>query len=341
MPLNRPHFTIDPPSVQMPPTLEKEDSFDLTETGTFTKESLTLHGRSGLEGRTEFNLDDLEVQRTLGAGASSTVRLVKDKNSETTMALKELNVMCDADTMHMTMNEIQILHKAHSDHLVRFIDAFFDNGRIYLALEFCDAGSLDDVIKLTPKDASPRIPENQMSEIVCQSLEGLAYLHQEQKQVHRDLKPANVMLTKRGEVKLGDFGISKQLDNTLALAVTQCGTTAYMSPERIKGANYGYDADIWAMGLIILEMVSGEYPYPQARNFMQMVMRICEGPVPTVEAGLVSSACEEFVATCLAKEPRDRPAASKLMTHEWLISRPSSPETLAEYLEGLHKKKDE
>jgi len=93
------------------------------------------------------NLDDLEVQRTLGAGASSTVRLVKDKNTGETMALKELNVMCDADTMHMTMNEIQILHKAHSDHLVSFIDAFFDNGRIYLALEFCDAGSLTVLVR--------------------------------------------------------------------------------------------------------------------------------------------------------------------------------------------------
>ncbi|KAJ1622777.1 hypothetical protein T492DRAFT_1148908 [Pavlovales sp. CCMP2436] len=71
-------------------------------------------GREGLEGRSNFTLDDLEVQRTLGSGASSTVRLVKDRVSGELMALKELNVMCDQDTMHMTINEIKILHKAHS-----------------------------------------------------------------------------------------------------------------------------------------------------------------------------------------------------------------------------------
>mmetsp|Transcript_21652 Transcript_21652/g.58268 ORF Transcript_21652/g.58268 Transcript_21652/m.58268 type:complete len:342 (-) Transcript_21652:222-1247(-) len=340
MPLNRPTKRTPPPQLQAP-SLEKEDSFDLSETGTFSKEEFAIQGRNGLEGRSNFTLDDLETQKVLGSGASSTVRLVIDRKSGDKLALKELNIMADQDTMHMTINEIKILHKAHSDHLVSFIDAFFDNGRIYLALEFCNAGSLDDVIKLTPKEVTPRIPEHVMAEIVSQSLEGLAYLHQEQKQVHRDLKPANVMLTKKGEVKLGDFGISKQLENTLALAVTQCGTTAYMSPERIKGANYGYDADIWSLGLIILEMCSGEYPYPQAKNFMQMVMRICEGPVPTVQPGVVTETAEAFVQTCLAKETAQRPSASKLMVHEWLISRTSSPETLRDFLEEQQQAKSE
>lgn len=316
------------------PSLEREESFDLSETGTFSKGGFTMRGRNGLDGRSDFTLDDLEVQRTLGAGASSTVRLVTDRGSGAHLALKELNVMCDQDAMHMSINEINLLNNAHSDYLVKFVDAFFDNGRIYLALEYCDAGSLHDVIRLTAPEARPRIPEPIAAEVVAQSLRGLAYLHQEQKQVHRDLKPANIMLTRKGEVKLGDFGISKQLDNTLALAVTQCGTTAYMSPERIKGDNYGYDADVWSLGLILLEMFSGEYPYPAARNFMQMVMRICEGPVPTVEAGLVSEGAEQFVLACLAKAPSERPAAAKLSEHEWLASRSSSPESLADFLEA-------
>lgn len=331
MPLNRPHLTAP---LEGPP-LEKTDSFDLTETGTFSKEQFTVHGRNGLEGRTNFTLDDLEVERTLGAGASSTVRLVRRRDTGEHLALKELNVMCDADTMHMTINELKILDKAHSDHLVAFVDAFFDNGRIFLALEFCDAGSLDDVLRAAPKNSSPVTPEPVMAEITSQALQGLAYLHSEQKQVHRDLKPANVMLTRKGQVKLGDFGISKQLDNTLALAVTQCGTTAYMSPERIKGANYTFDADIWSLGLILLEMCTGTYPYPQAKNFMQMVMRICEGPVPAVQPGTVSSAAEEFITECLAKEPSERPSARKLMVNEWLINRTSTPETLADWLQTV------
>ncbi|KAJ1633564.1 hypothetical protein T492DRAFT_837496 [Pavlovales sp. CCMP2436] len=113
MPLARPRLAISAPDLVQAPDLEHADSFDLTETGTFSKDAFTM-GREGLEGRSNFTLDDLEVQRTLGSGASSTVRLVKDRVSGELMALKELNVMCDQDTMHMTINEIKILHKAHS-----------------------------------------------------------------------------------------------------------------------------------------------------------------------------------------------------------------------------------
>ena len=69
-------------------------------------------------------------------------------------------------------------------------------------------------------------------------------------------------------VKLSDFGISKQLENTESLAVTQCGTTQYMSPERLIGEQYGFESDVWSMGVIILEALYGKLPFPTATNFM-------------------------------------------------------------------------
>merc|ERR1719424_2475979 len=81
------------------------------------------------------------------------------------------------------------------------------------------------------------VPEPVTGLMVLQALQGLMYLHREMKQMHRDLKPANVMLTRGGVVKLSDFGISKQLESTNSLALTQCGTVQYMSPSsRVQSA---------------------------------------------------------------------------------------------------------
>ena len=128
------------------------------------------------------------------------------------------------------MNEPGSRRRAR-EHLVRFVDAFFDDGKISILMEFADGGSLDDVIKAS----GGGVPAGPLGMITCQMLHGLQYLHKERHQVHRDLKPANCMLTRGGHVKLSDFGISKQLESTDAFAVTQCGTTQYMAPERLQG----------------------------------------------------------------------------------------------------------
>ena len=84
--------------------------------------------------------------------------------------------------------------------------------------------------------------------------------------MHRDLKPANILLTSEGEVKLSDFGVSKQLNGTHAMAMTQVGTTSYMAPERLQGDEYSYASDVWSVGVIVLEALRGAHPF-QASSF--------------------------------------------------------------------------
>ena len=124
--------------------------------------------------------------------------------------------MAYKDLRHMAINELRLAHKAsNGDHLIKFIDAFFDEGKIVIAMEFADGGSMDDVIQRgTPGSSTPGLPEPMVGIMMLQAFEGLMYLHREMKQMHRDLKPANVMLTRAGVVKLSDFGISKQLEST-------------------------------------------------------------------------------------------------------------------------------
>lgn len=89
--------------------------------------------------------------------------------------------------------------------------------------------------------------------------QGLDYLHSVQRVLHRDLKPANLLMDEEGNVKISDFGISAHLGDVSAFAETFVGTTRYMAPERLSGATYSYPSDVWALGLILLELVTGRY----------------------------------------------------------------------------------
>ena len=102
-------------------------------------------------------------------------------------------------------------------------------------------------------------------------LAGLAYLNICKKQLHRDIKPDNILVNKQGFVKLTDFGISIQLDETGQLAKSFVGTLCYMSPERMEGEKYSSKGDIWSLGLVIVEMMAGAFPYPETKGFLEML----------------------------------------------------------------------
>ena len=151
-----------------------------------------------------------------------------------------------------------------------------------------------------------------------QVLGGLNYLHRQLHQVHRDLKPANVMLNSAGAVKISDFGISSQLENTGAFAETFVGTTCYMSPERLAGERYSYGADVWALGLILLELATGKYPYPMPDSYFQLLAHIMDRPAPALPAGTFSADFAGFTSLCVDKVPKMRPSAHDLLKHPWL-----------------------
>ena len=192
-----------------------------------------------------------------------------------------------------------------------------------VVMEFADAGSLDDVIRRSMGITAKGVPERELGSITLQMLYGLMYLHREMKQVHRDLKPANCMLTRKGCVKLSDFGISKQLEATSALASTQCGTTQYMSPERLAGDNYSFVSDVWSVGVVVLEALLGRSPYPSANSFMTLMAAICDAEPPKVPDAYAPS-LQDFVAQCLRKNAAARPTVQALIQSAWLQEHTSS-----------------
>lgn len=239
----------------------------------------------------------------------------------------------------MVLNEIKVIFNASSDHLVHFYDAFLHDGAVHLALEYMDCGSLEGVLRVIGQTPARVMPEPMLAAILFQSLQGLLYLHRERKTCHRDLKPANILLDSTGFVKLSDFGISKELGSgTYAQAGTQCGTLAYMAPERVRGGGYGFASDVWSLGLITLEAAIGAYPYPGAKNHFALVSMIVDGPLPTERPelnGLLSDDLVQLVNGCLSKAAQMRPDVITLTRFAFLMRHAQAPVDLRACLLSL------
>jgi len=271
------------------------------------------------EGSLVKDLSDLKTQNvTLGRGACGHVELVvytgDEKEEETPMALKVVKIG-QREKRHQVLKEIMTLYKSDDcPQLVDFYGAFYKDHTIHIALEYMAAGSLDDIIK-----NAGRIPERALSSITTNILNGLVYLHKRRKQVHRDIKPSNICINSSGEAKLTDFGIVAQLQSSMELMKTQCGTYTYMSPERIQGKRYSSRADIWSLGLCLYKCAVGQFPYEVDLGPCQLYCHVIENDPPRLpEDGDFSEDFKDFLSMCLMKDPEKRLSAHELLQHKWI-----------------------
>ena len=178
--------------------------------------------------------------------------------------------------------------------MIKSYGAFIKEGKVNIALEFMDAGSLAHILKEVGKMTEPLI-----GMITIQILEGLNYLHKTMKVAHRDIKPANILLNKNGVIKIADFGVSGQMESTLETMSSWVGTMSYMSPERLQGENYKSDTDLWSLGIILIESATGVCPYKD-EGFWEMRNSFKNKQVPKLTDDF-SLEFRDFVSICLRK----------------------------------------
>ncbi|KAG5181978.1 kinase-like domain-containing protein, partial [Tribonema minus] len=141
-------------------------------------------------------------------------------------------------------------------HIVAFHDAYTDpiKGSVCMVMEYMDAGTLQQFVQ-SKREAD----EGTLAAVARGVLKGLAAMHA-QHRIHRDIKPSNILLDRRGRIKIGDFGVTRELGATASLASTFTGTLTYMSPERINSESYSYPSDIWSLGLVLVTLALGYFP---------------------------------------------------------------------------------
>lgn len=262
------------------------------------------------------NMDQLQLGEELGNGAYGTVKRVLHEPTNVVMAMKEIRLELDDTKLNAIIMELDILHRAVHDSIVEFYGAFFIESCVYYCMEYMDAGSLDKLYGVG-------VPEPVLGRIVSLMVKGLKFLKDELQIIHRDVKPTNVLLNKKGDVKLCDFGVSGQLEKSLAK--TNIGCQSYMAPERIRGesqnalSTYTVSSDVWSVGLATLEIAIGKYPYPPETymNVFAQLTAIIHGDPPELP-DTYSEVARDWVSRCLVKRPEDRASYAELLAHPFL-----------------------
>ncbi|KAJ6585428.1 kinase-like domain-containing protein [Mycena capillaripes] len=201
--------------------------------------------------------EDLKDLHELGQGNGGSVKKVEHVPTGTLMAKKIVLIDAKPAVRKQILRELQIMHDCHSKYIISFYGAFLADPNICICMECMDKGSFDGIYKKTGP-----IEIDVVGKVALAVLEGLTYLYDVHRIIHRDIKPSNILFNSSGEIKICDFGVSGELINSIA--DTFVGTSTYMSPERIQGAQYSVKSDVWSLGISLIELALGRFPFSES-----------------------------------------------------------------------------
>ena len=231
--------------------------------------------------------------------------LANDQVLERSVVIKMLLPQYAADPSFVERFRREATSAAKLNH--KNVVAVFDWGShdetFYMAMEYVDGQSLAELLA-----ASPKLPLDTALAITSEAAAGLGFAHANG-MVHRDVKPGNIMLTTDGEVKVADFGIARALDGGESLTQTGnvMGTAAYFSPEQARGEDVDRRSDLYSLGVVLFEMVTGQRPFSGSSPVSIAYKHVGEAPpAPTAIDGSLPPAVDSLLANLLAKDPAHR-----------------------------------
>ncbi|KAK4416187.1 Mitogen-activated protein kinase kinase kinase [Sesamum alatum] len=255
----------------------------------------------------------------LGQGSFATVSLAVPRGRSSCLPPLMAVKSCGVSHSSSLVNEKLVLEELKDcPEIIRCFGESFscENGeKLYnVLLEYASGGSLADKLK---KSGDRRLPESDVREYTKSLLKGLRYIHKVGF-VHCDIKLQNILLGPNGGVKIADFGLAKRVGRKSGVPGCELrGTPMYMSPEMVSAGEQGAPADIWALGCLVAEMVTGA-PAWSSSDVAGLLMRIGVGEEVPAIPGILSEEGKDFLGKCFVKNPSKRWTAEMLLNHPFV-----------------------
>ncbi|CAO1633652.1 unnamed protein product [Parajaminaea phylloscopi] len=251
------------------------------------------------------------LEDCLGRGAHGAVYRARDRLTGELVAVKQVDLdsLEEGDVQAMT-SEVELLRSLNHPNIVQYKGSEQRAGQIHIALEYCQNGSLRDVLKRFGK-APAGLAASYVRQVVC----GLDYLHQ-RNVVHRDIKAANVLALADGSIKLADFGLAIEAGQRKIQGTEVVGSPYWMAPEVVQQQGSTPASDIWSVGCLVYELLTGHPPYHALEPLSALFNIVTKGPPPLPDD--LDAQIGDFLRRCFESEPVKRATARQLLCHPWL-----------------------
>jgi serine/threonine protein kinase len=259
--------------------------------------------------------DVFEMKEVIGKGSFGIVCTCRHLRKSKIYAIKFIDLARtkeEKDFEH-ELQELDILRECESDYIVKYYGSYFKDTTLLIVMEYCSGGSISDMINLCHKSFS----EDQIGAVCYNVLKGLSYLHGRNVS-HRDIKGANILLSEDGKAKITDFGVSKIQQDSDKMK-TLVGSPYWIAPEIIINGGYDKSADIWSLGITLIEMAEGRPPHSDTTNPVRVIWLIpYKDPPRLAEPDKWSPEMSDFVEKCLQKDPTMRSTPQQLLKHPFI-----------------------
>ena len=261
---------------------------------------------------------EYEILSTIGRGTCSKVYKALCKQNNQIISIKIINLEEYPLSLEVIQKQTAFWSCSKHPNILKYYGSFVVGSNIWILSEYMACGSLHDILRFGY--GSGIKDEKIVSYIAQQICNALCYFHQN-REIHRDIRSGNILVNSRGEIKLSDFGLATSLiqrGKERSAAISMYGEVCYMAPEILKqNEGYTHKTDIWSLGLVLIEIVSGKMPY-DGMKFMESMVQIISKDPPKLPKEGHSSALVDFVDQCLKIDPSKRASAEELMEHKFL-----------------------